>query len=341
MKHKNTGLAATAAMAIILVAIGWNHTAMGASIPKPQFKLTPANSKTHSRFSRVIPPTLRVPSGAVIELETPEVTADQITPASTAEALRTLNFDPIHQLTGPIYVDGAAPGDVLAVTVHSIEVKDWGWAAIVPNFGFMADEFKEPFLQIFRIAPGDAVARFNDKISIPIRPFAGVMAVAPATDSMLTTIPPRENGGNMDNRYLVAGSTTYLPVFADGALFSVGDAHAAQGDGEVAGTGIEVRVRMIVELKVIKGGRKIAEPQYETDDFYAVGAHGTTLEQAAKNATRYMIDYLEAEHGLSRAQAYVLCSLAGDLRVTEVVDVPHVWVAMHISKHVLGIAPAQ
>lgn len=310
-----------------------------AAVPQPQYSLTA--EKTHSRFSRAIPPVLRVPSGAVVELETAEVTANQLGPSSTAEALRTLNFDPIHPLTGPIYVDGAAPGDVLAATVHRVEVKDWGWAASIPGFGFLADEFKEPFLRTFRFARGDTVARFSDKVTIPLRPFAGVMGVAPPTDSMLVTIPPRANGGNMDNRYLGAGTTVYFPVFVEGALFSVGDAHAAQGDGEVAGTGIETPVRMVVELRVIKGGRKIAEPQYETGEFYAVGAHGTTLEQAAKNATRYMIDYLVARHGLARAEAYVLCSLAGDLRVTEVVDLPHVWVAMHLPKRVLGIAPGR
>jgi acetamidase/formamidase len=323
-------------LAVLLVP-GCGRRPEPAEVPKAQYSLTA--EKTHSRFSRTIPPVLRVPSGAVVALETREVTADQLKPSSTAAELRTLNFDPIHPLTGPIYVEGAAAGDVLAVTVHQVELKDWGWVAAIPGFGFLADEFKEPFLKIFRFGPGDTVARFNDKIMIPLRPFAGVMGVAPSTDSMLVTIPPRANGGNMDNRYLGAGSKVYFPVFVEGALFSVGDAHAAQGDGEVGGTGIEAPVRMVVELQLLKGGRKISEPQYETDDFYAVGAHGTTLEQAAKNATRYMIDYLVAEHGLSRAEAYVLCSVAADLRVTEVVDVPHVWVAMHIPKRVLGMTP--
>jgi acetamidase/formamidase len=306
------------------------------SVPQAQFTLTA--EKTHSRFSRTIPPVLRVPSGAVVQLDTREVTADQVKPTSTAPDLKKLNFDPIHPLTGPIYVEGAAPGDVLAVTVHKVELKDFGWAGAIPGFGFLADEFKEPFLKIFQFKPGDTVARFNDKVAVPIHPFAGVMGVAPATDSMLVTIPPRANGGNLDNRYLGAGTTVYFPVFVEGALFSAGDTHAAQGDGEVAGTGIEAPTRMVVELRVIKGGRKIAEPQYETNDYYAVGAYGTTLDQAAKNATRYMIDYLVAEHGLTRAEAYVLCSISADLKIAEVVDAPHVWVAMHMPKRVLGMA---
>jgi acetamidase/formamidase len=204
----------------------------------------------------------------------------------------------------------------------------------LPGFGFLAEEFKEPYLKVFTFKPGDTLARFSDRISIPVRPFAGVMGVAPPTDSMLVTIPPRANGGNLDNHYLVAGTTVYFPVFVAGALFSVGDTHAAQGDGEVAGTGIEGPMRVVYEVRVIKGGRKMLEPQYETDEYYAVGAHGKSLEEAAKNATRYMIDYLVTEHGLSRAEAYVLCSLAGDLKVAEVVDMPHYWVAMHIPKKI-------
>jgi acetamidase/formamidase len=224
----------------------------------------------------------------------------------------------------------------LAVKLHQIEVIAWGWAAVIPGFGFLADEFKEPYLKIFQLERGATVAQFSDRIRIPLEPFAGVMGVAPATDSMLTTIPPRANGGNMDNRHLVAGTTVYFPVFVEGALFSVGDTHASQGDGEVAGTGIEAAARIVYQVTVIKGGRKILEPQYETSEYYATGAHGTTLDEAAKKATRYMIDYLMTEHGLSRSEAYVLCSLAGDLRVTEVVDVPHMWVAMHMPKKVLG-----
>jgi len=330
-----------------LPGIAWSLMMVGACAPPPAPKTTagPApthflsRDQTHNRFSRSISPVIRVPSGAVIQADTREVTDNQLTPTSTSEALRTLKFDPIHPLTGPVYVEGAEPGDVLQVKVHRIEIGDWGWAAVTPGFGFLASEFKEPFLKIFRFAPGDSLIRFNDRISIPARPFAGVMGVAPATDSMLVTIPPRGNGGNMDNRYLVAGTTVYFPILVPGALFSIGDAHVAQGDGEVGGTGIESPMRIVYQVDVRKGGRRIEEPQYETNDFYAVGAHGTTLEAAAKQATRYMIDYLVAEHGLSRPEAYILCSIAGNLRVTEVVDMPNYWVAMHMPKRVLGRAP--
>ena len=141
----------------------------------------------------------------------------------------------------------------------------------------------------------------------------------------------------MDNQHMTAGTTVYFPVFVQGALFSIGDAHAAQGDGEVCGTAIEAPMRVVLELSVIKGGRSIREPEYETDEFYAVTGFAPTIDEAARKATRYMVDYLEAEHGLDRSDAYALCSLAGDLRIAEVVDLPNMLVSMHISKSVLGI----
>jgi acetamidase/formamidase len=142
----------------------------------------------------------------------------------------------------------------------------------------------------------------------------------------------------MDNRYMGVGTTAYFPVFVEGALFSIGDTHAAQGDGEVSGTAIEAPMRIRYRIEVVDGARPIEEPQYETEEYYAVTAFATTIDEAAVKATNYMIDYLTAEHGLSAEEAYVLCSLAGDLKISEVVDVPHVLVSMHMPKSVLGIS---
>ena len=308
-----------------------------AATPAPDHTLTA--DRTHARFSATIEPVLRVQPGAVIEAFTKEATDGQLQAGSTVADLSTLSFDPIHPLTGPVYVEGAQPGDVLAVTLHAIEILDWGWAAIVPGFGFLADEFPEPYLRTFTIAPGQTEVAFNDRIRIPLRPFAGVMGVAPATDSMLSTIPPRANGGNMDNRHLTAGTTVYFPVFVPGALFSIGDTHAVQGDGEISGTAIESPMRIVYELNLVPAaGAPIAEPQYENDQAYGVTAFATTIDEAARKASRYMIEYLTTEHGLSRPDAYMLASFAADLKIAEVVDVPHVLVAMHIDKFVLGTA---
>jgi acetamidase/formamidase len=315
---------------------GVSEASAAADVPEPQVTLT--DSQTHNRWSRTIAAAARVPSGAVVEAHLKEASDGQFTPESDVSAVAALKFDPIHPLTGPVYVEGAQPGDVLKVTILEIDPGDWGWAAVVPGFGFLASEFPDAHYRSFRIDP-DGTAQFNERIRVPIQAFAGVMGVAPATDSMLTTIPPRSNGGNMDNRHLVEGVTVYFPVQVEGALFSVGDPHLAQGDGEVSGTAIEGPLRMVYRVEVLKNVRPIQEPQYETDEYYAVTGFGNTVDEAAKKATRYMIDYLVAEHGLSRADAYVLCSLAGDLKISETVDVPHMLVSMHMPKRVLGTSP--
>ena len=302
-------------------------------VPAPDYTL--GTDTTHSRFSRDIPPVLRVASGAVIRVDTQEASDGQLTPDSTADALATLDFDPIHPLTGPVYVEGAEPGDVLKVTLHDIELGDWGWTAVVPGFGFLADEFPEPYLKTFRFEPGQAQVEVFDGVWVPLRPFPGVVAVAPDTSEELTTIPPRANGGNMDDKALTEGSVVYLPVFVEGALFSIGDAHATQGDGEVSGTAIEAPMTFTVQLDVLKDRPGIAEPQYETEDHYAVTAFGETIDEAAVKATRYMVDHLVQVHGMDRTEAYVLCSLAGDLKISEVVDVPHKLVAMRMPHAVL------
>ena len=301
------------------------------TLPKPGYTLT--KNQTHNKFSSKIPAVLTVPSGAIIEAFTEEASDGQVIPTTNVEELSTLDFDPIHPLTGPVYVEGAEPGDVLAVTLYKIEVGDYGWNSISPGFGFLADEFKDPFLKIFQFKKGDTAATFSENIQIPLRPFPGVMGVAPAGEEMLTTIPPRANGGNMDDPHMVAGTTVYFPVFVEGAMFSIGDVHAAQGMGEVCGAAIEIPARIIYEVNVIKN-KKIAEPEYETDDYYAVTAFGKTIDEAAKKAVGYMINHLVNEHGMDRTEAYALCSLAGDLKIAEVVDVPHMLVTMHMSKEI-------
>ena len=322
-----------AVMAVCGLALGCVQ-AEKPSVPEPEYFLT--REQTHNKFSASIPPVLTVPSGAVVQVETEEATDGQLDLNSTAADVPNVKFDPIHPLTGPVYVEGAEPGDVLAVTLHKIEIGDWAWSGVFPGFGFLADEFTEPYLKTFKLGKDAREVRFTDKIRIPLKPFAGVMGVAPATDSLLSTIPPRANGGNMDDPSIVEGTTVYFPVFVKGALFSIGDTHAAQGLGEVCGTAVEAPMRIVYQVEVLKNKGYVKEPQYETDAYYAVTGFGTTIDEAARKATRYMIEYLVAEHGLDRTEAYVLCSLAADLKIAEVVDVPHVLVTMHISKKVLG-----
>lgn len=303
--------------------------------PEPQYTLT--TEQTHNKFSSTIEPVLTVPSGAIIEAFTEEATDGQLTLNSTTEDVANVSFEPIHPITGPVFVEGAQPGDVIAVTLHKIEAGEWGWTGIFPGFGYLADEFTDPYLKTFAIDKNSATIDFNDKIKLPLKPFPGVMGVAPATDSLLSTIPPRANGGNMDDPHLVEGTTVHFPVFVEGGLFSIGDTHATQGLGEVSGTAIEAPMRIVYEIKVIKNKPYLAEPQYETNDYYAVTGFAPSIDGATKKAIGYMVDYLEAEHNLSREEAYVLCSLAGDLHIAEVVDVPNMLVTMHMSKEVLGV----
>lgn len=300
------------------------------AVPESQYTLSDEN--THNKFSSVIPAALRVPSGAVVELFTHEATGGQLDLDSTLEDLASLDMDRVHTLTGPIHVEGAAPGDVLAVTIHELEVRGWGWTAHSPDFGFLGDEVGEAWLRTYRIEPGQESVQFGPGVEIPLRPFPGVIGVAPATEELLNTIPPRANGGNMDNRHMGVGTTVYLPVFVEGANLSIGDTHAAQGDGEVCGTAIESPMRVVVEVEVKKDGRAIEEPQYETDDYYATTGFATTIDEAARKATRFMLDYLVEERGLSRGDAYALASLQGDLKVSEAVDMPHFLVSMHMPK---------
>src|SRR4051794_4629481 len=183
----------------------------------------------HAFWDNTLPPRVRIQPGDTVVFETLEASAKQMTPGAPSEALATLSFDPIHPLTGPIYVEGAEPGDALVVEIVSLAHKGWGWNGVIPGFGLLADDFTAPYLHHYEL--GDD-CRFRDDIRIPYEPFCGVMGVGPRENGRFTTIPPRENGGNIDIRHLTPGSVVQFPVLVPGALFSCGDCHSAQGDGE-------------------------------------------------------------------------------------------------------------
>jgi len=289
----------------------------------------------HNKFSKLIPPVLTVRSGDVIKADTYEASDRQLHSDAKLEDLVNIDFGPIHPITGPVYVEEAEVGDILAVDLLKIDLHDYGWQAIVGGFGFLTDRFPNPKLNIHEIDVKNKTSMFNDKVKIPLRPFPGIMGVAPDTEEMLSTIPPRANGGNMDDPSLVEGTTVYFPVFVKGGLFSIGDGHAVQGLGEVCGTAIETPMTFTYRLRVIKDKPEIKEPQYETDDYYAVTGFGTTIDIATKKAVNYMVDYLSNNYDISAEDAYMLCSLVGDLKIAEVVDVPNMLVAMHFPKSIL------
>lgn len=319
---------------LVLGLIGCTDTESPTSsrnLPEPEFVI--GTDQTHNKFSRAIPYAIKVPSGSVIEAFTHEATGGQLNIDSTVDDFKSVDMDRVHTLTGPIYVDEAEVGDVLAVELLELEPGAWGWTGMSPHFGFLGDENQETVFKTYKLDKKARLVHFADGIDIPMKPFAGVMGVAPDTDEMLTTIPPRANGGNMDDPNIGAGVTVYFPVFVEGALFSIGDTHAVQGMGEVVGTAVEAPMRILFRISVLKD-RSIEEPQYETDDYYATTGFGTTIDEAALKATRYMIKHIEDTYGLSWAEAYMLCSLIGDLKIAEVVDLPHVLVTMHIPKDV-------
>jgi len=289
-----------------------------------------AREQWHLAWDNSIEPVARIASGGTVEFDLLDAAGGQIGPDSTVETIRTLDFGRVDQVNGPIYVEGAAPGDTLQVEFLDLRPADWGWTALIPGFGLLADLFPEPALRIWRLA--DGWAEFAPGIRIPLEPFCGEVGLAPGAPGALSTIPPYRHGGNMDTKHLTRGATLYLPVEAEGALFSMGDGHAAQGDGEVCGTAIETPMRATVRLTVRKG-LSIPQPQFltagplaprtNTAPYYATDGIAPDLLEAARLAVLHMIEHLERTYGLSRPDAYMLCSVAVDLKICEVVDAPN------------------
>jgi len=291
------------------------------------------NKQPHAFWDNSHPPRVRIKPGDTVVFETLEASANQITPTSSSDALATLSFDPIHPLTGPVYVEGAEPGDGLSVEIISIKHKGWGWNGVIPGFGLMGEEFMTPYVHHYKL--GRTHCEFRKDILIPYEPFCGVMGVGPREAGRLDTIPPRENAGNIDIRHLTPGTRVIFPVLVPGALFSCGDCHSAQGDGEVNGTGIETPMTVTLRFNLIKGAN-IPELRFTTapgkkltvtdeGGYFVTTAHGPDLFKNAQTAVRYMIDHLASEYNMTREQAYCLCGAAVDLKISEIVDAPN-WI---------------
>jgi acetamidase/formamidase len=274
-------------------------------------------------------PLLTVADGDTVVFETRDVSDNQIGPGSDTSVIADLDWDRVYPLAGPVRIEGAEPGDTLAVEILDLHTRGWGWTAILPGLGLLADDFTEPYLRLFDLSRGD-VTPFRDDIVIPLTPFMGTMGVCPAGASAQPVMPPGVFGGNMDTRQLVKGTTLFLPVQVAGALFSTGDAHGCQGDGEICVTGLEAPMYAVMRFRLQKG-RPIPAPQYRTaagpltpavnySSFYGTTGVGGDLYVAAQDAARAMIDHLGASYGLSREDAYLLSSLVVDLKISEIVD---------------------
>jgi acetamidase/formamidase len=295
-------------------------------------------------WDREAPPVLAVPSGAEVTVEVVDSSGGQLVETSTVEDAGRLDFSLVDPFQGPVFVEGARPGDVLQVDLLAFEPKTYGWTAIFPGFGLLADEFPEPWLHVSSLRSGRA--EFVRGMRLPIEPFCGVVGVARDEPGNLDVIPPRRTGGNMDSKHLRAGTTLYLPVEVEGALFGIGDTHAAQGDGEVCGTAVEASMDVALRLTVRRDFR-LETPEYEfvrplerasaaAAGYYVTTGIGPDLMVAVRDAVRHMIDKLGRGHGLDPYEAYAVCSTAVDLKISEVVDRPNWVVGAFLPRDIVG-----
>jgi formamidase len=335
----------------------------------------------HNRFHPDIEPVIEIGEGDEVALETRDALDGQITPQTTIADFDALDPGAVHPLTGPVFVKGAEPGDILEIEFTDIIAQPTAFSAIMPGLGFLRDVMTEPYLVHWTIADGWATSPQIPGVRIPGAPFMGVSGVAPSSELLaswtareqrvidagglafppdisgavptgpcgltgLRTLPPRENGGNFDVKQLTKGAKLFLPVLKVGGLFSTGDGHFAQGDGEVCVTAVEMGATAVMRFKVHKGlanRRKFSAPVFSRETYFVdpryaaperflgvmgmpINAAGEieaeNLTLACRNAVLNMMELLQ-ERGFSREQAYVICSVAVDLRISNVVDVPN------------------
>jgi len=283
-------------------------------------------SRIHHHWDRDLEPTLRIASGDTVHFDLLMAGQGQVDKGTPIEDAR-FDFDTLYNLLGPMYVEGVESGDTLEIEILSLKPGPWGWTVVLPELGILPEDFPDAFIRYFDLEGRDT-ARLADGVEIPIVPFLGTMGNHPGEPATAPPFPPNRGGGNVDTRHLVEGATLWLPVWVDGALFSCGDPHAAQGDGEVCVAAIECAMQATLRFHLRKWtipGPRFRVPGPLTPRTDAGGYHGTMgidgdLMQGAKKAVRAMVDWIEEEHGLSREDAYVLCSLAGDLKILEIVD---------------------
>lgn len=270
-----------------------------------------ANDATILSFDKTHAVKLTINSGEKIAISTKDCFSNQVTEENT---LAHLDWSNINPATGPIYVKGAQKGDILKVTIHSIKLADTGVCAVGPGFGLVP--FENMTQKIVPIHNGTAI--FSEKIHLPLNPMIGVIGVAPEGQG-IPTGTPCQHGGNMDTKLITEGSTLYLPIFVEGALFALGDLHAAMGDGEIGGTGLEVAGEVVVTLDVIKG-QSIEHPIVETADKFAFIVSRETIDEALKMATNIAVNKLHKVLNIPLEDAAMLASLACDAEISQLVD---------------------
>ena len=291
-------------------------------------------------------PIQRVRSGTIIEIETLDSSGEQLNINSTIEDVKNLDFSKVNPVTGPIFIENAKEGDVLEVEFLDFITSGWGWTAIIPGFGLLADEFSEPDINLWKYDSNNPIQSLYSTFGkVPLKPFVGTIGLALKEPGNHSIVPPRHCGGNLDIKDLTKGSVIRFPVQVPGALLSLGDTHAAQGDGEVCGTAIESPMKVVIKINLIKN-LSIPSPQYETNGpisnhidkygYFATTGIGPDLMEGAKNAVRAMIDLLGKKENIPANKAYMLCSVCSDSRISEIVDIPNWVVSCYFPKYIFS-----
>ena len=302
--------------------------------------------KHHFGWDNSNVPIVKVISGETIEIDTVDSSGAQLSLKSNIEDVRNLDFSKVNPVTGPIFIEDACEGDVIEIEFIDFVTSGWGWTAIIPGFGLLADEFQTPDLNLWKYEKNNPIESvYSTYGKIPLKPFVGTIGLALKESGNHSIVPPRDCGGNLDIKELSKGSKVRLPVQVSGGLLSLGDTHAAQGDGEVCGTAIESPMKVIVKVNLIKNF-KIQSPQFETfgpvsnhidkDGYFVTTGIGPDLIEGARNSIRHMIDLLVQKHNIPDSKAYMFCSVCADLRISEIVDAPNWVVSCYFPKSVFN-----
>ena len=306
----------------------------------PEHSLT--RDQTHDRWNRALPPALTIRSGDTVHFQCHDATGGQLSRATTTAEFHARNHSRVHTLTGPVFIEGARPGDVLEIHILAVRHGGWGWSGVTPGLGLLPERFNQPFFFVWELE--EHFTRSLAPAVVPLAPFCGILGVARAEHGEFRTRAPGPFGGNLDVRQLTAGATLYLPIFVEGALFSCGDAHAAQGDGEVCLNGIETPADVTLRFTVRRDFLRLAGPLAESPPrVHRLPDRGQwlTIEcdpdpiAAARRALDRMIDCLGVKPGLSPEHAYLLCSAALSLRLSQVVNAPVHTVSALLPKNIL------
>jgi len=293
------------------------------------------SSQLHFGWDNSLEPLFTIKPGEVVEFDTIDAGGGQLTKNSSLEDVSAFDFSKVNPAFGPVNIDGAEPGDAIEVTIVDLKTAGWGWTANIPGFGLLADRFTEPALHIWEFDPVSLdPAEFKPGGRVPLRPFPGIMGNALPAPGNHSVVNPRKYGGNMDTRDLCEGTRLLLPVGVPGAMFSCGDGHATQGDGEICGTAIEAPMKMTLKLDLVKNVN-LQFPRFTTagpvsrhfdeKGYEVTMAMGPDLFESAKNAVSDMVDFVAKTWNIAEVDAYMLLSVCADLRINEIVDTPN-WI---------------